>query len=119
MDNHISWIAELRINAGRTDEFRTLTREMIETTKREPGALIYERFINGDTDDVYVLERYMDSASAMQHLLEFKDRYGERFSEMVSRERFTVFGNPTKELVELLKNFNAEFIQPFDGFSRF
>lgn len=119
MDKHISWIAELRIKAGRKSEFRTLTREMVDATKEEPGALIYERFIDSDQNLVYVHERYVDSDSAAEHLLNFRQKFGKRFSDVVDRERFTVFGSPSEQLIQLLDGFNAEFVGPFDGFSRF
>ena len=40
---------------------------MVESTKSELGALIYERFISEDGRVVYVFERYIDSPTAVTH----------------------------------------------------
>jgi hypothetical protein len=36
---------------------------------------------------------------------------------MVDRTRFTVFGNPSDELRELLDGFGATYLRPFDDFA--
>lgn len=91
---------------------------MVESTKSELGALIYERFISEDRQVVYVFERYVDSAAAVTHLNAFGNMYGERFAKTVDRKRFTVFGIPSVELKEILDRFGATYFAPFAGFSR-
>ena len=117
MRGEVSWQVELTVKPGELDNFRALTREMVESTKGEPGVLIYERFISEDGKVVYVYERYADSAAAVAHLLAFGKMYGERFTNMVDRRRFTVFGAPTDELRGILDRFGATYLGPFDGFS--
>ncbi len=53
---------ELQVKPGHVDAFRALTSEMVEGTKRDRGALSYDRFI-GDDEAVHVFERYSDSAA--------------------------------------------------------
>jgi len=117
MINEASWQVELAIKPGKLDNFRALTREMVESAKDEPGVLLYERFVDDDGRVVYVYERYTDSSSAVSHLLAFGRKYSERFMDMVERKRFMVFGIPSDELKAILDQFDATYHTPFDGFS--
>lgn len=119
MSDHISWHVELRVKTGQLDALRALTIEMVESTKREPGALIYERYVSDDRQTVHVFERYLDANAAVMHLTAFGRTYGERFAEMVDRKRFTVFGTPTAELKEILDPLGATYTAALAGFSRF
>ena len=119
MNEQISWIAELQVKPGQLEAFRALTEEMIESTRGEPGALIYERFIGESGEKVYVVERYADSPAAIEHLALFGEEYGKRFVTMVERKSFIVFGSPSVELKQLLDGFSAEYLTSFAGFSRF
>ena len=117
MSEEVSWQVELMVKPGELDNFRALTKEMIETTKGESGVLIYERFVSADGRVVHVYERYMNSVAAVAHLVAFGQRYGERFKSMVDRRRFTVFGAPSNELKSILDRFNADYLGLLDGFS--
>ena len=118
MRDEISWQVVLTVKPGELDNFRALTREMVESTKHESGVLIYERFVSQDERVVYVYERYADSAAAVAHLLAFAKMYGERFVNTVDRRQFTVFGEPTDTLRGILDKFGATYCRLFDGFSR-
>ena len=117
MGGEISWQVELAIRPGEFDNFRTLTSDMVESTKGERGVLIYERFVSEDGKVVYVYERYADSSAAVAHLLVFAQSYGERFAKLVDRRRFMVFGSPSDELKRILDRFDATYLRPADGFS--
>src|SRR5262245_17622164 len=78
MGSQISWQVELAVKSDEVDNFRSLTREMVEFTKTEPGVLIYERFISNDGQFVWVYERFVDSDAAVAHLQAFRTLYGER-----------------------------------------
>ena len=117
MSNEVSWQVELMVKPGELGNFRALTKEMMETTKGEPGVLIYERFVSEDGRIVHVYERYVDSVAAVAHLVAFGKQYGERFKGMVDRKRFTVFGAPSEELRSILDRFNADYLDLLEGFS--
>ena len=97
MSTEISWHVELAVKPGKLEDFRTLTREMVEATRSEPGTLIYERFVSEDGTVVYGYERYVDSAAAVAHLVAFGTTYRDRFMATVERKRFTVFGEYIKK----------------------
>jgi quinol monooxygenase YgiN len=118
MSTEISWHVELAVKPGKLEDFRTLTREMVEATRSEPGTLIYERFVSEDGTVVYGYERYVDSAAAVAHLVAFGTTYRDRFMATVERKRFTVFGVPSAELRGLLDAFGATYHTPLEGVSR-
>ena len=118
MGDQISWHVELQVKPGQLDALRALTSEMVESTKDEVGTLIYERFISDDSQVVHLFERYIDSIAALTHLIAFQKMYGERFSRLVDRKRFTVFGNPTREVKDILDPLSATYVTAFAGFSR-
>jgi quinol monooxygenase YgiN len=118
MSTEISWHVELAVKPGKLEDFRILTREMVEATRGEPGALIYERFVSEDGTVVYGYERYADSSAAVAHLVAFGTTYRDRFVATVERKRFAVFGVPSAELRGMLDAFGATYQAPLDGFSR-
>ena len=118
MSESISWHVELEVKPGRMDAFRALTDKMVEATKAESGALIYERFIGDDNRSVHVYERYADCAAAAAHLKMFGARYGQEFSGMIGRKSFVVFGTPTPELKQILDPLGATYFARLAGFSR-
>jgi len=116
MGGEISWHAELRVKPGQLSNFRTLTGEMVVVTRREPGVLSYQRFVSEDGTIIHLYERYADSAAAVAHLEAFAKRFADRFSAMVERRAFTVFGYPSAELKAVLDRFNAMYLKPFGDF---
>src|SRR5688500_11416826 len=117
MTHEVAWQVELAVKPGKLEDFRALTRDMMASTRAEPGVLIYERFVSGDGKVVHVYERYADSSAAVSHLLAFGKTYSARFSDLVERQRFTVFGAPSAELKAILDAFDATYHTLLDGFS--
>jgi len=118
MGEQVAWHVELAVKPGALNDFRTLTGEMVEATRGEPGVLSYERFISADGKVVHVYERYADSAAAVAHLRTFRRTFGDRFAALVDRTRFTVYGTPSAELRDMLDGFGAIYLTPFGGFTR-
>ena len=118
MGEQVAWHVELAVKPGALDDFRTLTGEMVEATREEPGVLSYERFVSADGKVVHVYERYEDSAAAVAHLRTFRRTFSDRFVALVDRTRFTVYGTPSAELRGMLDGFGAIYLTPFGGFTR-
>jgi quinol monooxygenase YgiN len=116
--SQVSWLVELQLQPGALQAFRELTEEMVVATFSEPGALIYERSISTDETRIIVFERYADADAAIRHLDSFVSLFGERFSALVTRRSFTVFGAVTDELEELLAPLGATFARHLTGFVR-
>ena len=117
MGNQISWHVVLAIKQDQLDDFQALTREMVEFTRTESSVLSYQRFASEDGKFVHGYERYADSAAALAHLRNFTALFSERFSTLVDRSRFTVFGQPSHELQAVLDRFGAICLKPFGDFA--
>ena len=113
MPDEIAWHVELAVRPGQLESFRELTVEMVEFAATEPGVLAYERFVSADGATIHVYERYKNSAAAVAHLRTFTSKFAARFSLMVERKRFSVYGDPSPELRVLLDRFGAVYLTPF------
>lgn len=111
--NQISWHVVLAIKQGQLDNFQVLTREMVDFTRTESGVLCYQRFVSEEGKFVHGYERYADSSAALSHLRNFATLFSVRFSALVDRERFTVFGQPSHELRVVLDRFGAIYLRSF------
>ena len=117
MSEEVSWHVELRVKPGRLADFPALTGAMVEATRAERGVLSYQRFVSDDGGTVHVYERYADSAAALAHLENFARQFGERYSALVERTRFTVFGEPNAALRQCLDRFGATYAKPLGDFA--
>jgi quinol monooxygenase YgiN len=113
MSEQVAWCVELAILPGQLDGFLELTAEMVKETAKEPGVLTYQRFVTADAQIVHAVERFESSDAALGHLRTFRDKFGERFSSVVTRRRFTVYGRPSAELKGVLDGFGAVYLQPW------
>jgi quinol monooxygenase YgiN len=111
----IGWCVELEVRPGRLDSFLALTTEMVDETAKESGVLTYQRFISDDGMVCHALERYESSDAAAHHLQAFRDKFAERFSSMITRKRFTVYGTPDAKLKVMLDAFGANYLRSFGG----
>lgn len=117
MSHEVSWQVELAVKPGQLENFRSLTGEMVEFARSEPGTLSYQRFVSDDCTLVHGYERYVDSAAALAHLHSFAKSFSGRFLAMVERRRITVFGRPDQELRTVLDRYGAVYLKPFGDFS--
>ena len=118
MGDPVAWLIELTVRPGQLEPLRVLTGDMIESARREPGVVIYERFIGPDHTVVHLYERYVDSAAAITHLHTFRATYADRFLALVDRTRVSVYGNPTTQLRTELDPLGATYLSPFGGHVR-
>jgi quinol monooxygenase YgiN len=118
MSDQVSWVFEVAVKPGKIEALRTLMEEMVESTRAEPGALIYEWFVSDDEDVVILYERYADSAAALTHSDAFAAKFAERFRDLVDPTRFTVLGTPSDEAKTALSRPGRVFLDSFGGFAR-
>jgi quinol monooxygenase YgiN len=114
----VSWLVELTVDPERLGDFWALTEEMVAASSEEPGTLIYERSMD-DAGVIHIYERYVDSEAARAHLYAFEERFAPVFAQLIQRRRFTVYGEPSAELREVLRMVGATYVTPVAGFSRF
>lgn len=117
MSSEVSWHVELAIKPGKLADFIILSQQMIESSRTEPGVLIYERFIDDRGRTAFACERYVDSASAVNHLSWFSHAFASNFAALVERKRFLVFGLASDELKMVLDDYGASYFQTVEGHS--
>jgi quinol monooxygenase YgiN len=118
MSNVVSWNLRLAVREGQLENFRALMNEMVESTRQEPGALIYEWFLSEDESACHIQERFTDSNAAMAHLATFGSRFAERFLGCVQPTGFDVYGSPSAEVRAVVAGFGAAHHGAFGGFVR-
>ena len=119
MSTSVSWVFVSKVNAGKSDELKKLMTDMVPATKsNEPGAEIYEWFLNEDGSELHLYERYVDSAATMVHLGNFGANYMPRFLECCTPARLHVYGEPSDDVKGVLNGFGAVYCPSFGGFAR-
>jgi quinol monooxygenase YgiN len=118
MSEEISWSLELAIKPGQVDVVRSLIPEMVDSTRSEPGALIYEWSISDDESVVHSNDRYADSEAVLEHLSAFGEKFAERLLAAGDPTRFVVYGSPTDRAREALDGFGALYMKSLAGFVR-
>jgi quinol monooxygenase YgiN len=62
-------IARFKIHRGKLEEFKRLSAECMEIARaKDTGTLQYDVYINEETLEAVVIERYKDSEALIQHL---------------------------------------------------
>jgi quinol monooxygenase YgiN len=119
MSNIVYLVLELAIKPAELNNVKALMNEMVKATQdNEPNTLNYEWFISKDNKTCHLYERYADSAAVMMHLETFGQKFAKRFMAALEKTRFTVYGNPSDEVIKALSGFGPVFMSPIGGFSR-
>lgn len=118
MSNTVSWNLQLAVREGRIDDARALMEEMVDSTRREPGTLQYEWFLDPDGNVCHIVERYADSEAALAHLGNFGENFAERFLDCFEPTSLAVYGAPSGEARGVLDGFGATYLGGWGGFSR-
>ncbi|HEU5211184.1 MAG TPA: antibiotic biosynthesis monooxygenase [Gaiellaceae bacterium] len=95
MSEEISWFLELAVKPNQIDVVRTLIPEMVDSTRNEPGALVYEWSIGDDETAIRSYKRYANSEAVLAHLSAFGEKFAERLLAAIDPTRFVVYGAPT------------------------
>ena len=119
MSSAISWNLQMTVNDGQLDHLKALMAEMVENTKtNEPGAMIYEGYMNEDETKFHFIEKYTDAGAVLVHLGNFGEKYAERFMTYLTIDSFTVYGPVTDEIKGALAPFGTVFYHGVVGFTR-
>lgn len=118
MSNVVSWSLQMSVREGCLDDAKALVPEMVEATSREPGALIYEYFLNDDGTACHIYERYVDSEAVMAHLGNFGANFADRFMACFEPTSLSVYGPASDEVRGALDAFGASYFGTLSGFSR-
>ncbi len=119
MNDHVVFVVEFSLKSGQLDRLKSLVQEIIADIRPdEPGTLNYEYFISADAETFLIVERYVDSAAALQHLGNFGVKFADRLSAMAEPKSFKVCGHLSDELSAAVSAAGALLLAPIGGFSR-
>lgn len=106
-------IARFKIQEGKLSEFKNGADECVKVTKNEPGAELYDWFIDEDNLLCTVVETYKDSSATMAHV----GNVNEALSKLLAISEFSgeVFGNASQELRDALAPMNILPISFYKG----
>lgn len=113
---YVSWIVVVTIKDGALREFTALTAEMVATAQTESGVLAYLRFVSMDGRLAFLFERYESSKAALEHLQRFHEQYAARYSALIERREFMIFGDASTELLRKLDAYGAVPMRRLSGF---
>ena len=106
-------IARFKIHSGKLSEFKLIADECIALTGKEPGAELYDWFIDEENLQCTVLETYADSNATMAHV----GNVNETLAKLLAISDFSgeVFGNASDELNGALAQMNIVAVPYFKG----
>ena len=112
-------IARFKFREGKRDEYLRLSDQAMDLVQREePGTLQYDIFLNADQSESMVIERYRDSAAAIEHAAHLGHLFPAVFAtvELVHGE---LLGEPSAELrANLAGNEAPVLFIPYRSMSR-
>ncbi len=119
MTGSVSWVLELQVQEGRSDELRALMEDMVSNThSHEPGTLHYEWYMTADGRQCHLYERYADSAAALAHIHTFGAHFAGRFMSLLTPTRCTVYGSPDASVQRALSVLHPTYLGQAAGFHR-
>ncbi len=98
-------LARFKIHEGKLTEFKQGADKCVLVTQKEPGALMYDWFIDEENLMCTVVETYKDSEATMAHVGNIQ----ESLTHLMTMSDFSgeVFGNASDELKAALKGMNV------------
>ncbi len=119
MSDHVYWILSFELKEGQRENLDKLVSEMVAATQQdEPGALNYEWSLDADGKTYHIFERYADSAATLVHMGNFGKKFAKRFMEYATPTSFTLYGDPSAEVMEALAPMRPNRLSSVGGFSR-
>ena len=119
MAGQITIILEIEVNESRLEEFKSVAKQMVETTQaNEPGVLGYNSYFSLKDARAYIsVERYANAEALMAHGMAIMPLMMKGIS-MGSITRMSVFGEVGAGMRPQLESMGATFYPVFEGFTR-
>lgn len=91
-------IARFKFREGMRDEYLRLSDQALDIVRRtEPGTLQYDLYLNADRSECMFIERYRDSAAAIEHATNLGDLFAPVLAT-VTVVHGELLGEPSAEL---------------------
>ena len=105
-NNKLEISAVMKIPKGKLEEFKELAAESIRLSKeRDTGTLKYDIYISSDETECEIREEYKNSEAVLEHMVNLSEVQEKQFSDF-PLVHVSVYGDPSPELLEAVKNFD-------------
>ena len=105
-NNKLEISAVMKIPKGKLEEFKELAAESIRLSKeRDTGTLKYDIYISSDETECEIREEYKNSEAVLEHMVNLSEVQEKQFSDF-PLVHVNVYGDPSPELLEAVKNFD-------------
>lgn len=96
--------ARMTIREGKLEGFKQQAAEIIRQTKeKDTKTLRYDWFLNADKTECEVREVYESSQGLIEHRMHVGEAINKLFAEFADGHAVTIYGDPSPELVEMVK----------------
>jgi quinol monooxygenase YgiN len=110
--SELQCVARLKIHDGKLDDFKRLAAKCAEIVRaRDTGTLQYELYMNSDSTECLVFERYCDSQALLDHHRNLGDTMAAILQTCSASGE--VCGMPSPHVMELLKGSPVQVYEPF------
>jgi quinol monooxygenase YgiN len=110
------WRIEIEILPGKQEEFCGIVQDLIASSKKEPGTLVYDWFFDAEHKVCHTYEHYRDSDAVIAHATTFGEKFAERFQKSSRQIGLDVYGSPSSAAKALLDQHGATYYAKWKGF---
>ena len=114
----IAWLLEFEIEPADEKELAQVLTELVDATKKEDGAIVYEAWTSEDKGVLHIYEHYTSSNAAMHHLQSLDQQAVARLLALVKPQRCVLYGVPNDDVAGALNAFSPVIMRRVAGFAR-
>ena len=108
-------IARFKFHEGKVEEYKRLSAEAMEIVRtKDSGTLQFDTYLNDDESECMVIERYRDSAAAIEHWENLRD-LSETILAVVSVVHGELLGDVSAELRANLAGGPVQLFTPYQS----
>ncbi|MHA2281592.1 MAG: putative quinol monooxygenase [Promethearchaeota archaeon] len=105
----------IKIPAGKLEEFKQIATECTNLVReKDTKTLKYDWFLNSDQTECEIREEYKSSEAVIEHVINLGGTLQKLLTDFPP-ERFAVYGDPSPQLLEMLKGVDTKFYSFFQG----
>ena len=113
--DEIKGIARVKFHPGKVEEWKRLSEEAMEIVRtKDSGTLQFDTYLNDDESECMVIERYRDSAAAIEHWENLRE-LSQEILATVSVVHGEVLGDASAELRANLTDGPVQLFTPYQS----
>lgn len=103
MSDPIVLISHSKVQKGKLEAFRELSREVFPVMEAEkPGTVLHYGYVNEEETEIHFVHVFPDADAMDAHMVGAADRVG-KANEFIETYEFEIYGTPNEETLEMLR----------------